>query len=249
MSDNQGGSVQPSGRLGIQIIPAGAGGAVAIDPEGDNHPTLEHEKDAKPDTMTSWQLLRAGLPHRGNLVWGLKNQRHFLPGWFRVMFARRTGVPVLYGSLRVHTILSDGTRKDYGLVGLKLVTTAGVTKIVDFLRNNDATTGLNFKYHALGTGSTAESAADTAMVTELTTEYAVDSTRPTGTQTNNGATVYRTVGTNVLDGTPGGALREHGVFSSAASTTLLDRTVYAAITLSSGDTFVSTYDLTCAAGG
>jgi hypothetical protein len=137
----------------------------------------------------------------------------------------------------------------YGLASLRVVTDAGVNFIVDAFQN---TTELeNLKYHGIGTGSTAEAAGDTALVTELTTEYSPDNTRATGTTTEGGGTnVYRTVGTNTLDGTPGAALREHGIFDQAATGggTLLDRTVYASITLSSGDSLQSTYDHTQTAG-
>lgn len=151
--------------------------------------------------------------------------------------------------VHIHGAQSDrpGRRDDYGVVGHKVVTDAGVAFIVNAFQN---TTELeNFKYHGIGTGTTAEAAGDTALVTELTTEYNPNSTRATGTTTNNGANIYRTVGTNTLDGTPGAALREHGVFSAASTGTLLDRTVYSAITLSSGDGLQSTYDLTCSSGG
>lgn len=140
-----------------------------------------------------------------------------------------------------------GQRDDYGVVGRKVVTTAGVNFLVDAFQN---TTELeNMKYHGLGTGSTAEATSDTALVTELTTEY-TGNVRATGTTAEGAsANIFQTVATNTLDGTPGAALREHGVFSASSAGTLLDRTVYAAITLSSGDSLQSTYELTCSAGG
>lgn len=136
--------------------------------------------------------------------------------------------------------------EDYGMVGNKVVTTVGVGFIVDAFQNSVELE--NMKYHGLGTGSTAEAVGDSALVTELTTEY-TGNVRATGTTTEASATVYETVATNTLDGTPGAALREHGVFSASSSGVLLDRTVYSAITLSSGDGLQSTYDLTCSAGG
>lgn len=106
----------------------------------------------------------------------------------------------------------------------------------------------NMKYHGLGTGSTAENQTDTALVTELTTEY-TGNVRATGTTTETSANIYSTVATNTLDGTPGAALREHGIFSASTVGVLLDRSVYGAITLSSGDSLQSTYNLTLTAGG
>lgn len=139
--------------------------------------------------------------------------------------------------------------EDHGIVSRKVVTTAGVNFIVDAFQNT--TEVENFKYHGLGTGSTAEASGDTALVTELTTEYNPNSTRATGSTTEGAsANIYRTVGTNTLDsGTP--VLREHGVFSASTAGTLLDRSVFAAITLDGtvGDSLQSTYDLTFSAGG
>lgn len=179
-----------------------------------------------------------------------RNAVTYAKGLWPIAAAKMLGVPVVYGSLALAVTRNDGTTTDYGLVGHRVVTTAGVTKVVDFLRVADATTALVFKYHGIGTGSTAEAIGDTALVTELTTEYTPnDGNRPVGTQTNNGATVYRTVGTVTVDATPGAAIREHGVFSATTVGTLLDRTVFAAITLSSGDSISATYDLTVAAGG
>ena len=137
--------------------------------------------------------------------------------------------------------------EDYGIVGRKVVTTAGMNFVVDAFQNSVEVE--NLKYHALGTGSTAEAAGDTTLVTELTTEY-TGNVRATGTTTEGAsANIYRTVATNTLDGTPGAALREHGVFSADAAGTLLDRTVFSAITLSSGDGLQSTYEITFTAGG
>lgn len=137
-----------------------------------------------------------------------------------------------------------------GVVSRKLVTDNGVAFIVDAFQNSVELE--NMKFHGLGTGSTAENAADSALVTELTTEY-TGNVRATGSTTEGAtANIYRTVGTNTLDsGTP--ALREHGIFSQAATGggVLLDRSVFAAINLdgTAGDGLQSTYDLTLSSGG
>jgi hypothetical protein len=135
-----------------------------------------------------------------------------------------------------------------GCVGRKVVTDTGVGFIVDAFQNLVELE--NLKFHGIGTGSTAEAAGDTALVTELTTEY-TGNVRATGTTTEQAANIYKTVATNTLDGTPGAALREHGIFDQAATGggVLLDRTVYAAITLSSGDGLQTDYRLTLTSGG
>lgn len=154
---------------------------------------------------------------------------------------------VAESELAIKVIRANGIIEDHGVVGRKVVTDVGVGYIVDAFQNSVELE--NMKFHGLGTGSTAENASDTALVTELTTEYTGD-VRATGSTTEGAtANIYKTVGTNTLDGTPGAALREHGIFSASTSGVLLDRTVFAAITLSSGDSLQSTYQLTLSSGG
>jgi hypothetical protein len=162
------------------------------------------------------------------------------------LIERVSRIVVLESSLAVVVYRQHGAVENYGIVGRKVVTDTGVAYIVDAFQN---TTELeNMKFHGLGTGSTAESASQTALVTELTTEYTGD-VRATGTTTEGAsANIYRTVATNTLDGTPGAALREHAVFSASSAGTMLDRTLYSAITLSSGDALQSTYELTLTSG-
>jgi hypothetical protein len=137
--------------------------------------------------------------------------------------------------------------EDFGIVSRRLITTAGVNYLVDAFQNTVEME--NLKFHSLGTGSTAEAIGDTTLVTELTTEY-TGNVRATGTTTEGAsANIYRTVATNTLDGTPGAALREHGIHSASSAGTLWDRSVYGAITLSSGDGLETTYDMTASAGG
>ena len=137
--------------------------------------------------------------------------------------------------------------EDHGVVSRLVVTTVGVGFIVDAFQNLVELE--NMKFHALGTGSTAEAAGDTALVTELTTEY-TGNVRATGTTAESAANIYQTVATNTLDsGAP--VLREHGVFSASSAGVLLDRSVFAAITLdgTQGDALTSDYRLTLTAGG
>lgn len=143
----------------------------------------------------------------------------------------------------------DVTAEDYGIVSRKVVTTVGAGYIVDAFQNSVELE--NMKFHALGTGSTAEASGDTALVTELTTEY-TGNVRATGTTTEFSALVYQTVATNTLDsGTPN--LREHGILTQAATGggVLLDRSVYAGIALDGtvGDALTTDYRLTFTAGG
>lgn len=182
--------------------------------------------------------------------WRTGNLRYLTRGIGRVLAARALGIATFYGALDLTPIFKIGTpaerRLPLGLVGLRVVTNNGVFYIVDAFQNTVEPE--NMKYHGLGTGSTTEDATDAALVTELTTQY-TGNVRATGNLTE-GATgnIFHTEGTNTLDETPGAALREHGLFSAASAGVLFDRTVYAAITLSSGDGLLSKYEVTFAAG-
>jgi hypothetical protein len=121
--------------------------------------------------------------------------------------------------------------------------------LIDAMQN--LTEAEAFKYHGWGTGTTAESAAQTALVTELTTEY-VGNTRVVGTQIEGAAAnVYRSAASLAPDSGGVLAITEHGLFSAASAGTLLDRTKFAAVNLDSanGDQLTSTYDFTLPSGG
>jgi hypothetical protein len=156
---------------------------------------------------------------------------------------------VFYGSLHLRVFKADGAVLNYGLASLGVVTTAGVNYVVADIIGGANDSNL-FRFHGIGTGTTAEAIGDTALVTELTTQYQTDSTRPTGTQTTGGTSnVYRTVGTIVVDAAV--TIAEHGIFSQAAVAggTLLDRSQFTGLPLASGDTLQSQYDLSLPAGG
>lgn len=137
----------------------------------------------------------------------------------------------------------------YGLLSTRLVTDNGVGFIVDAFQN--LTELENMKYHGYGTGTTAEAQADSALVTELTTQYATDNTRPTGTTTEGASgNIYRTVATLSPDSGGTIAITEQGVFSASSAGTLLDRSKFSAINLVAGsDSLQTTYELTVSAGG
>lgn len=199
------------------------------------------------------ELMRAAIPLRGLSpevnAWRRGNVRSFLQGLWRVALARKLGAFHMYGALYLDVQRLDGPLVHLGLAGLKVITDAGVAFLVDAWQGTVEME--NLKYHGIGTGVTAEAQTQTALVTELTTEY-TGNVRATGSLTEGAtANIFRSVGSNTLDGTPGAALREHGIFDQAATGggTLWDRTLYAAITLSSGETLTSTYDMTASAGG
>jgi len=152
----------------------------------------------------------------------------------------------LESSLSLKHVTPNGIY-DLGEVSRKVVTDAGVAAVVNAFRNTFELETFNF--HAIGTGSTAEAAAQTALVTELTTQYSTDNTRPTGTQSAPAANQYQSVATITVDA--GVTITEHGLFSQAAvpGGQMWDRSVFAGLALSSGDSIIATYIATVTSGG
>lgn len=161
------------------------------------------------------------------------------------------GLVYIESALYLKKICADGTVIDYGCVGRRVVTDAGVAYIVDAFQN--LVEPELMKFHGFGTGTGAEAAGDTALGTEETTQYATDNTRPTGTTTEGAsANIYRTVATYSPDSGGTRAITEHGIFNQASNAggTLLDRTKFAVVNLvASSDSLQATYELTFASGG
>jgi hypothetical protein len=191
-----------------------------------------------------------GLGRAVNL-YRLRNLVNIWRGFYRVALAGIFNIPTHYGVLYARKINKlTGEVIDLGVVSMRVVTDTGVAFIVDAFQNT--TEVENLKFHGYGTGAGAEAAGNTALTTELTTQYATDNTRPTGTTTEGAtANIYRTVAT--LDPDADVGITEHGVFSQAATGggTLLDRSLFTVINLSGagGDTLQTTYELTFTSGG
>jgi hypothetical protein len=139
-------------------------------------------------------------------------------------------------------------KEDFGLTSRKVVTDTGVAFIVDAFQNLVELE--NMKFHGIGTGSTAEAASQTALVTELTTQY-TGNVRATGTTTETAANVYSTVGLNTIDSGGPVTIAEHGVFSQAATGggVMLDRSLTGSNVLNDNDAIQTDYRLTIASGG
>lgn len=171
---------------------------------------------------------------RWGFIWGT------LANGMARAFSRLTGIPTLTAELRGRLIKRDGTVIDYGVLGRRVVTDAFVEFMVDQLQTETSEWG-DFKYHDSGVGGTAEAAADTDI------ETTDGESRATGTQTEGAsAEIYRSVGTISYTSTK--AIVEHGLFSQATGTTLMDRTVFSTINVENGDSIQFTYELTCNSG-
>lgn len=163
--------------------------------------------------------------------------------------AARGGAIAIIGNLWLAKIDQQGRQHDLGLAGCRVVTTAGVGYIVDAFQNLVELELM--KFHGIGTGAAAEAVGNTALTTELTTQYSVSNTRPTGTtgeQAGN-ANVYETVATITVSATV--AITEHGIFSQAATGggVMLDRTTFAAVNLLNAESLQATYQFTVVSGG
>lgn len=125
----------------------------------------------------------------------------------------------------------------------KVVTDDFVADVVDVLQNTtaDVATFINYKYHQSGTGTAAEAAGDS----DLGSSHG---TRDSGTQTEGTAgNIYKSVATHTYTGSV--AVTEHGLFNKSASGTLMDRTLFSVINVSSGNQIEFTFSITFSSGG
>jgi hypothetical protein len=194
---------------------------------------------------------RAPLWWRVRQMWKLlRDGSYFVPVAAKV--AGRFGLAVIYGELRGKVVHHDADGNviavtDYGLLGRRVVTSAGVTYLAADMAGGSGDINA-LKYHGFGTGANAENSSDAALQTELTTEYASNNTRPTGSQSSS-TNVYTTIADLSPDANV--TITEHGIFDQAANGggTLWDRTRFTGIALVGGaDSLRATYAATFPAG-
>jgi hypothetical protein len=233
------------------IAPAGHLGMVVTSADGKTHvvdPFTGHTADPAIPSLRDY--LRDALPRRGLTEtvneYRTRNLPNIWRGYRRVAAARALKLATFYGALYGRVIHADGSEDYLGLMSLRVVTTAGVTAICSHL-NAAATVISTFNFHGYGTGSNAEAVGNTALHTELTTEY-VGNVRPTGSQ-GASTNTYTTVGTLSPDSGGTIAVTEHGIFTANAAGTLLDKSLFSAVNLvASADSLQTTYVLTLPAG-
>lgn len=228
MSVDTGGLTQPRGDLALTVLRSRPMGELSFD---------DIDRYGRPQLH---------LPPEVN-AWREENQPNLTRGLDKLLVARENRLSHLFGALWLDVIYEGGQRVGLGLASLRVVTTVGVGFIVDAFQNIVEVETM--KYHGTGSGTNAEAAGDTALQTEFTTQTNPNSTRATGTTTEGAsANIYRTVATNNYDATV--VVTEHGIFSdpTVASGVLLDRSVFSAVNLISGDSLQTAYELTVAAG-
>ena len=134
----------------------------------------------------------------------------------------------------------DGKEITRRVIKNKVVTNAFVNYIVDNLIAELVAFG-DFKYHDSGTGIVAEAATDTALGTPTA------EARDIGSQVEGAtANVYKSVATHTYAATF--AITEHGLLNAATVGVLMDRTVFAAINVVSGDKIEFTFSISFASG-
>ena len=150
----------------------------------------------------------------------------------------------VFGFLSAKVKRTDGTFKDYGLVSVREVTTNFAVHLVDaMLTSGDVID--NFNQHKMGAGSTAETSADSALITQqVGAQGATGNAACTHGATSN---IYRSIGTLTAGSAYG--CREHGIFNASTGGCMLDRSVVTNIDLNTDDVVTWTYELTVNAGG
>lgn len=174
------------------------------------------------------------------LLWKLRNFPKLLPGLFKFYVASVFKIASMHGRLRARLIRANGMVINYGLISTRLVTTAFVNFVVDQLITESTIFG-DYKYHDSGVGVTA------ANVSDVDIETTDGESRVAGTQVEDAANIYESVGTIAYTTTK--AITEHGLFNASTGVTLMDRHVFSALNVENGDSIEFTYDLTVTAGG
>jgi len=161
--------------------------------------------------------------------------------WEALKATRPIAAVEVFGFLYAKVFNKDGTlRKDMGLVGVKEVTTAFAEHLVDVMCSSGE--NLNeYTFHRMGSGSTAETDTETALVTS---ECTCLSGAGTHGATSN---IYQCVCT--LTATTTFGCREHALFDTVTSGHMLDRSLVTNIALETDDEVEWTYALTVNAGG
>lgn len=189
-------------------------------------------KDSLLQRFRSWRLnkqLRKGKIPRGRTITSKEAED-----------ALKMGAPEyaleLWGFLSAKVIRADGSINDHGLVSVQKITTAFRDYIVDSLQNSTSSPMDVFKYHGCGTGTGAEANTETTLGTEV-------GSRVSGTQIEGAtANIYKSVATISFSNTY--AITEHGLFSASESGTMMDRSLFSAINVTSGDSIQFTYEAT-----
>jgi hypothetical protein len=140
---------------------------------------------------------------------------------------------LIRGHLLIELHGPDGELKEMREID-NLVVTAGKNHIAD--RLSSSPTGAAMGWMAIGTGSTAAAAGDTALGTEID--------RNATTSITDSANVVTYVGNWAAGDGTNSAITEAGIFNAVSVGTLLARAVFTAINKGASDTLAITWTVT-----
>jgi hypothetical protein len=218
------------------------------------------ENDMNTVTMNGTLTYKLTHVKKAPIMWRIRHYLTWSYIWGLVttsmakLFSGITGVPTIISELRA-TLNHNGEITDYGVVGRRCVTTAGVNYLVACWGDTDHSPndmGI-LKYHASGTDDTAEAAAQTGLVAECTTQYDTDNTRPAGTLTVGASNnIFSSVCATTFTYAGGATthIKEHGLLNSATvgAGTLWDRTLTGTIDVVTTDILTWTYQCSFPSG-
>lgn len=152
---------------------------------------------------------------------------------FKPIYGADEGVK-LVGNWKYELTKPDGTK--HVRHGTNVVCTNGKEFLASFLYSSTVTAStFTMKYVAIGSDSTAEAAANTALGTELS--------RQTGTVSYVSGQIFQVIATFPA-GSGTGSIYEYGLFSSNTGGTMLARDTEALITKGAGDILTVTAQFT-----
>jgi len=148
------------------------------------------------------------------------------------------GVLEVVGFLRIRVLRHlTGLWEDFGLVSVKLVTTAFADYVVDALQDSTTYPLDAFTWHDMGDDNTAESNAHTAL--QNSRETRINDASPG----ENGTNVYQSIAT--INASAAYTVEEHGIFSAVTAGTMMDRNLVPnAPDVIANDSVEFTYELT-----
>lgn len=202
-------------------------------------------------SLTLPEVVHYGFPgakmNKEMRQWKTRNLSNLARGAWRIITARKLGIPALYGQLCLAVIAPDGHRTDYGLVSLRMITSVGAAFVSTCFRGEASLPTM--KYHGIGGGGTPESVSDIALGSEFSSVYDPVSTRATGIASVGAASnFYRSIGFITVSDTV--TIAEHGLFNQEAADggILLDRSAISSETIFANFTIQADFRLEIATG-
>lgn len=145
------------------------------------------------------------------------------------------------GFVEYHLYDERGALKDHRVVP-NVITNVGLAEMASLILLDNPDSATAFDFIAIGTGTTAAAASQTALVTEITTGGG-GRTAGTGTTVTTSVTDDTSQLTATFSFTGTFAITESGVFNAASAGIMLCRQVFAVINVVSGDSLVVTWKI------